>query len=155
MQQSQANSSRYEHPDEPAPASTVDLKERKRLFQKEMEERSRKLEALKKEAERREEQRSEEKSRELDKKHQEEMDRKRQEIAEGIRRIKERMDKREIEVKEGNRKIEELLNSKKAFEKLESSFHNVERSLLEERKRRLSEIRSFYKPLDHEELVNH
>lgn len=91
----------------------------------------------------------------MEQQQQEEMEKKKQEVYEGIRKIKERMDKREIEVKEGNEKIRELLNNKKMYEKLETSFHNSEISLLEERKRKLSEIRSLYRPLDHEELINH
>lgn len=63
--------------------------------------------------------------------------------------------KREEEMKAQNSIIGRLIGESKLYEKFEKKYLLEEAASLEEKKKRLAEIRSLHKPITREDLVEH
>ena len=65
-----------------------------------------------------------------------------------MKSIEDRMKNRDEFVKMGNYRYKLVKKEKSMYEKISESFEQRENSVLEERKKRLAEIRNFHKPIN-------
>lgn len=77
------------------------------------------------------------------------------ELAGAVRAIQQRGEERAEQVRSEQEKLKDILGKKQLFHKLEEHFQAKEQDLLEERKRKLAEIRQLKQPLSLQQLQEH
>lgn len=81
--------------------------------------------------------------------------RKKEEIEEKLRKLNDIKDRRQQEVEAQNRALTSLMQSKPLYEKIEEKHIQLQAQSLEEKKRKLAEIRSLHRPITKEEIEEH
>lgn len=69
--------------------------------------------------------------------------------------MKDRTEKRQEVVREEKHRVKELLSRKELFQKLEEEYREREESVLEERKKKLAEIRQLKPHVNLQDILEH
>ena len=85
----------------------------------------------------------------------EEKARRQAQLLESIKKVKDRTEKRQETVKEEKQKLKQLLSRKELYQKLEERYNEKQDDLLEERKKKLAEVRQLKKPVNLSEILEH